>query len=184
VGLGVVVLSSAARPLRARAVPSPLSLAHRRRRRKQRTPSKPSLTSGRLGLVHERERVLDVLEDVACVARFVCLFGEEGGADEESEKFETRGREEREREREREKKNAPSGPTNERSTLPLAAFFWLMEPPNMIHAAREVAETSLSLMVLMEEERKKSLLLFLNDAKREKEFSARAFNRRLLRREG
>jgi len=61
-----------------------------------------------------------------------------------------RERIQRETERERKKISrilSPSGPTNERSTLPLAAFFWLMDPPNMIQAASEVAEMSLSLML-------------------------------------
>jgi hypothetical protein len=50
----------------------------------------------------------------------------------------------------------------ERSTLfPLAAFFWLMDPPNVIQAARALAETSS--VIATGEERAK---LFLNASER------------------
>jgi hypothetical protein len=42
-------------------------------------------------------------------------------------------------------KNSPAGLTNERSTLPPLAAFWLIDPPYVIHAARAVALTSPSI---------------------------------------
>lgn len=111
-------------------------------------------TAGRLGLVHERERVLDVLEDVACLS-WLGNGWRAGKMSFGDKKF-----------KETEKKNfisflSPSGPTNERSTLPFAAFFWLMDPPNMIQVASEVAETSLSL-ILMRGSVSSAIVFFLN----------------------